>query len=147
MKEKELELLVERYLDGETTLDEEQRLQDYFLKHEDVSASMRPVRCLVLGLAALREPQTTTEANPPSVQRKPLSVYLRRTIGIAASLLLIAGMALGFYRSQNYCEAIVYGHPTSDRELIMQEVNGTMGQINAQTPVDHQLRDMLLSTD
>lgn len=54
---------------------------------------------------------------------------------------------LTLYRSQNYCEAIVYGEPVNDRELIMREVSGTMSQINKQSTVEHQLRDVLMTSE
>lgn len=72
---------------------------------------------------------------------------MRRAVGIAACALLIVGLALTLYRSQNYCEAVVYGHTVTDQETVMHEVSGTIRQIDAQTPVDNQLRDVLLSTE
>mgnify|MGYP000537214313 CR=1 FL=1 len=45
------------------------------------------------------------------------------------------------------CEAIVYGEPVNDRELIMREVSGTMSQINKQSTVEHQLRDVLMTAE
>ena len=118
MNEKELNALIARYMEGETTCEEERRLEAYFQAHADVDEPLRPIRQLVLGLGAL-----------------------------AASLLLIAGLALTLYRSQNYCEAIVYGEPVNDRELIMREVSGTMSQINKQSTVEHQLRDVLMTAE
>lgn len=147
MNENELKLLVERYMDGETTLEEEERLQSYFLEHENVDGELASARQLVLGLASLRVPQETTKPATPPKKRSKMAVYVRRTIGIAASLLLLAGLALTYDRSQNYSEAIVYGHPTNDRELIRKEVSGTIDQLNDQTPVEHQLRDVLLGAE
>ena len=41
----------------------------------------------------------------------------------------------------------VYGEPVNDRELIMREVSGTMSQINKQSTVEHQLRDVLMTAE
>lgn len=108
---------------------------------------LRPIRQLVLGLGALAEPLAQTDSPAAKPQRSRLHIYVRRIAGVAASLLLIAGLTLTLYRSQNYCEAIVYGEPVNDRELIMREVSGTMSQINKQSTVEHQLRDVLMTSE
>lgn len=148
MNEKELNALIARYMQGETTCEEERRLEAYFQAHADVDEPLRPIRQLVLGLGALAEPLAQTDLprqrNPSAAD---LHIYVRRIAGVAASLLLIAGLALTLYRSQNYCEAIVYGEPVNDRELIMREVSGTMSQINKQSTVEHQLRDVLMTAE
>lgn len=108
---------------------------------------LRPIRQLVLGLGALAEPLAQTDPPAAKPKRSRLHIYVRRISGVAASLLLIAGLALTLYRSQNYCEAIVYGEPVNDRELIMREVSGTMSQINKQSTVEHQLCDVLMTAE
>lgn len=147
MNEKELNALVARYMEGETTREEERRLETYFQDHADVAEALRPIRQLVLGLGALSEPLAQTIIPTETQKRSWLHIYARRIVGVAASLLLIAGLALTLYRSQNYCELIVYGEPVNDRELTMREVNNTMGQINQQSTVEHQLRDVLMTTE
>ena len=147
MNKKELNTLIERYMDGETTLDEERKLESYFMKHDNVDGDMASIRQLVLGLGALHEPLTQKNISSGVRKRTQLHVLMRRAAGIAACALLIAGLALTLYRSQNYCEAVVYGHTVTDQETVMPEVSGTIRQIDAQTPVDNQLRDVLLSTE
>lgn len=147
MNEKELNALIARYMEGETTCEEELRLEAYFQVHADVDEPLRPIRQLVLGLGALAEPLAQTDPPAAKPKRSRLRIYVRRIAGVAASLLLIAGLTLTLYRSQNYCEAIVYGEPVNDRELIMREVSGTMSQINKQSTVEHQLRDVLMTAE
>lgn len=148
MNEKELNALIARYMEGETTCEEERRLEAYFQAHADVDEPLRLIRQLVLGLGALAEHQLAQTDSPAAKpKRSRLHIYVRRIAGVAASLLLIAGLALTLYRSQNYCEAIVYGEPVNDRELIMREVSGTMSQINKQSTVEHQLRDVLMTAE
>ena len=137
MNEKELNALIARYMEGETTCEEERRLEAYFQAHADVDEPLRPIRQLVLGLGALAEPLAQTDPPAAKPKRSRLHIYVRR----------IAGLALTLYRSQNYCEAIVYGEPVNDRELIMREVSGTMSQINKQSTVEHQLRDVLMTAE
>lgn len=147
MNDKELSALVARYLDGDTTLEEEKQLAGYFRQHKTVSPDLLPIRAMVIGLDALSAQECET---PQKVQHKPrprLHVYLRRVVGIAASLLLLVGLALTLYRSQNYCEATVYGRPVNNPEFVMEEVSGTMEQIDHQAPVENQLRDVLMSTE
>ena len=50
MNEKELNALIARYMEGETTCEEERRLEAYFQAHADVDEPLRPIRQLVLGL-------------------------------------------------------------------------------------------------
>ena len=137
MNEKELNALIARYMEGETTCEEERRLEAYFQAHADVDEPLRPIRQLVLGLGALAEPLAQTDPPAAKPKRSRLHIYVRRIAGVAATL----------YRSQNYCEAIVYGEPVNDRELIMREVSGTMSQINKQSTVEHQLRDVLMTAE
>ena len=147
MNKQELNTLIGRYMDGETTLDEERKLESYFMKHDNVDGDMASIRQLVLGLGALHEPLTQKNISSGVRKRTQLHVLMRRAAGIAACALLIVGLALTLYRSQNYCEAVVYGHTVTDQETVMHEVSGTIRQIDAQTPVDNQLRDVLLSTE
>ena len=69
MNEKELNALIARYMEGETTCEEERRLEAYFQAHADVDEPLRPIRQLVLGLGALAEHQLA------SVERQRQSCY------------------------------------------------------------------------
>lgn len=62
MNEKELNALIARYMEGETTCEEERRLEAYFQAHADVDEPLRPIRQLVLGLGALAEPLAQTDS-------------------------------------------------------------------------------------
>lgn len=147
MNDNEIRAIVARYLDGDTTLEEEKLLADYFRQHKTVAPELQSVRAMVIGLDALCVQESKTDANTQPTHRPKLRVYLRRVAGIAASLLLIVGLALTLYRSQNYCEATVYGRPVDNPEFVMEEVSGTMAQIDHQAPVENQLRDVLMTTE
>ena len=56
INKKELNTLLNRYMEGETTLKEEQQLVAYFKSHPNVSVSLQPIRQLILGLEAIRKP-------------------------------------------------------------------------------------------
>ena len=67
MNEKELNALIARYMEGETTCEEERRLEAYFQAHADVDEPLRPIRQLVLGLGALGangSPGSEAQAQP-----------------------------------------------------------------------------------
>ena len=135
-----------RYM-GDASLSED-IAQDVLLRLWQLLDELRtPMDGLALGLGALAEPLAQTDPPAAKPERSRLHIYVRRIAGVAASLLLIAGLAPTLYRSQNYCEAIVYGEPVNDRELIMREVSGTMSQINKQSTVEHQLRDVLMTAE
>ena len=146
MNEKELNALIARYMEGETTCEEERRLEAYpGSRRRGRTAAPHPPTGARTGSTGRALGANGFPAAKP--QRSRLHIYVRRIAGVAASLLLIAGLALTLYRSQNYCEAIVYGEPVNDRELIMREVSGTMSQINKQSTVEHQLRDVLMTAE
>lgn len=147
INKKELNTLLNRYMEGETTLKEEQQLVTYFKSHPNVSVSLQPIRQLILGLEAIRKPLQQEEISTKQQKHNRKGFIIRRIVSVAASLLLITLLTISFYHSQNYCKAIVYGHPVNDREQIMREVNGTIGEINDQTTIEHQLHDVLLSTE
>ena len=68
INKKELNTLLNRYMEGETTLKEEQQLVAYFKSHPNVSVSLQPIRQLILGLEAIRKPLQQEEI--PTKQQK-----------------------------------------------------------------------------
>lgn len=151
--------LTEKFMEGDTTLREEQELYRYF-SGSDVAEDLLPLRPLFIGLAALpdiysEEPAKikgamsakTTERHKGRHARF-VQLMLRRAAAAAAVLLLFLG-ATAVYRSQNYSEVIVYGHKSSDAALLHHEIATTMQQLDMQpeNSVKAQLDDVLLGQE
>ncbi len=151
--------LTEKFMEGDTTLREEQELYRYF-SGSDVAEDLLTLRPLFTGLAALpdiysEEPAKikgamsakTTERHKGRHARF-VQLMLRRAAAAAAVLLLFLG-ATAVYRSQNYSEVIVYGHKSSDAVLLHHEIATTMQQLDMQpeNSVKAQLDDVLLGQE
>lgn len=100
MKEKEIQQLMERFLEGATTNAEEQMLYDYF-NGRDVADSLKPYQEMFRWYAA-RMPEQ--KANP---KKRTYAKWL----SIAASILLLVGIGFGYryYQEQQELYAIYEG--------------------------------------
>ena len=159
--------LTEKFMEGDTTLREEQELYRYF-SGSDVAEDLLPLRPLFTGLAALpdiysEEPAEMEERMPAKIKgamsaktterhkgRHARFVQLMlRWASVAAAVLLLFLGGTAVYRSQNYSEVIVYGHKSSDAALLHHEIATTMQQLDMQpeNSVKAQLDDVLLGQE
>ncbi|GAB6976699.1 hypothetical protein [Prevotella falsenii] len=99
MENKEIKLLIDKFLDGETTLAEERKLYTYF-RSEKVSSEYLHYRDMFLDLAAVQQ-LSEHSGEPPKQPVRTSTVMLRRIIGIAASLLLLLGVFLFYGQYQD----------------------------------------------
>jgi hypothetical protein len=151
--------LTEKFMEGDTTLREEQELYRYF-SGSDVAEDLLTLRPLFTGLAALpdiysEEPAKikgamsakTTERHKGRHARFVQLMLRRASVAAAVLLLFLGGTAV--YRSQNYSEVIVYGHKSSDAVLLHHEIATTMQQLDMQpeNSVKAQLDDVLLGQE
>lgn len=90
MEYNEIKRLLDRYFDGETTLDEEQTLRRYFNSTTDIPADLR-YAAPMFAYAAKKRMQTRPAVAEATLKRAP-----RRRFGaIAAAMAAAACMALG----------------------------------------------------
>lgn len=104
MEYNEIRRLLDRYFDGETTLDEEQTLRRFFTTTDDVPADLR-YAAPMFAYAAEKRAQTR-----PVVAKASLKHSLRRRWGIAASTAAAACMILGavtIYRGGDFAAEVV----------------------------------------
>lgn len=127
MKEKEIQQLIERFLEGETTNAEEQMLYDYF-NGRDVADSLKPYQEMFRWYAA-RMPEQ--KANP---KKRTYAKWL----SIAASILLLVGIGFGYryYQEQQELYAIYEGSyivrdgvKNSDIKQILPELQATEQEV------------------
>ena len=155
--ELKIRTLLERFFDGETTLEEEQLLYAFFQQtaEEQLAEDLRPLRGMFLDLQELGG-KGDTEVATMSQHRE--TGGLHRGAGhrwgwrvAAALLVLVAGGAwLLFGRSGQPAEgddevvAFVYGQRTTDPAVVLSEMQHTMTALSADdsNDVEQQLKTM-----
>lgn len=143
----EIRTLTDRFFDGDTTLAEEQHLYELYRSAETLPDDLAPLREMMLDLAALRQPHTTGTESRVShghTLRRPATW---RWLSMAASLLLLFALGSAWYahRQQDELVAYVYGHRTTDREVVMQEVQQALASLaddEATIAMETQMKEM-----
>lgn len=92
MERSEFKALLELYLEGQTTLEQERQLSAYFLTCEDIPAELLPYKAIFAAFATAKEVTTTVE---PKVQKPRRSWKI--IWGVAASLSAAACVVLGVF--------------------------------------------------
>ena len=135
--------LTDRFFDGTTTLEEEQELYDYYRREQALPADLAQLRQLFLDFAAVQfgdEQALNVNVNKP---RR----WLRWAVAACAALLIAAGAAvwLNYGRQgDEECVAYIYGERTTDRDVVLGEMQKTMAAVAADgsDEVEKQLKMM-----
>jgi len=90
MRTHEIDILIKKYLDAETTLVEETILRDYFNNNNNVDEHLLPYKMMFVHF------------NKKETYRKPIVKKSFGWIRIAASVVLLIGMYFGFEAKQQY---------------------------------------------
>lgn len=152
MKEEHIRQLIERFFDGETTLDEESLLYDYFAT-EQLADDLLPLRDMFLSLSVMAVKPTerldeVSSIAPEHAKRRTIWMLQPATIAkIAASMVLplMFGIYLWSYNRANYCEAYFYNSRVTDDEMVMDEVEDVLAALGGseESQVDRQLKLIL----
>ncbi len=129
--------LTDRFLEGETTLEEERELYAFY-RSEEVPDDLLSLRPLFVGLEEI-------QLETPSITPKKKKGDWRKWVMIAASVLVLFlfGGSFLWQQQQNECVAYVYGERVTDRDLIMQEMERSIGTMTeGQNDIENQLNDM-----
>ena len=129
--------LTDRFLEGETTLEEERELYAFY-RSEEVPDDLLSLRQLFVGLEEI-------QLETPSITPKKKKGDWRKWVMIAASVLVLflLGGSFLWQQQQNECVAYVYGERVTDRDLIMQELERSIGTMTeGQNDIENQLNDM-----
>lgn len=129
--------LTDRFLEGETTLEEERELYAFY-RSEEVPDDLLSLRPLFVGLEEI-------QLETPSITSKKKKGDWRKWVMIAASVLVLFlfGGSFLWQQQQNECVAYVYGERVTDRDLIMQEMERSIGTMTeGQNDIENQLNDM-----
>ncbi len=87
-----IEKLLDRYFEGETTLMEEQQLRDFF-QHESVPPHLAPYAAMFKGFAKAQQETSSREVSlPESIQKRSVWIW-----SIAASFVVALGIGSMLY--------------------------------------------------
>lgn len=141
-KDEKIRKLVARFMEGETSLDEERRLYRYF-SGDGVADDLLPMRDFFRSVAVMC-PSKSGQDGGNTVLRNLLSRPW--FIGVAASiaLLMAVGSMVFSPEPHDYCEAYIYNRHVTDPAAVMKEVDGTLQAIHqdGEASVESQLRDI-----
>lgn len=133
--------LTDRFFDGKTSLEEEQELYDYYRREQALPNDLAPLRRLFLDFAAVQfvDEQTVIASKPRR--------WLRWAVAASAALLIAAGAAVWLNSGQqgdDECVAYIYGERTTDRDVVLGEMQKTMAAVTADgsDEVEEQLKMM-----
>ena len=113
----EIRTLIERFFEGETTLEEEHWLYDYFKQTKDLPGELETYREMFLGFDAIaldnlddspidreeHENQLTTTNISISTKPPKYKVLWKQVAGIAAMLTLIVGSIWVYWAYERFC--------------------------------------------
>lgn len=149
--DRDIHRLVEKFMNGGTTLSEEHELYAYF-HGSAVADDLQQMRELFLGLEGLESLDGLGKQQKAEERPKPVARRLRLRpwlTAVAATLLtlIVVSAALYVNHQQNYCEAIVYGQKVTDKTAIRAEMAQTMKAVGIEgdNGVDDQLHDVLMT--
>lgn len=100
MKQEQINELMKRYLEGDTTLEEEQQLYQYFREQDDIPQSLLPYRQMMLDLAAAEGTEKEDEPLQADFSRQEShSIGWRRYAAILVGIVLLSGIAYAAFRA------------------------------------------------
>lgn len=155
--ELKIRTLLERFFDGETTLEEEQQLYAFFQQtaEEQLAEDLRPLRGMFLDLRELggkgdTEVATMSQHRGTRGQRRGAGHRWGWRVAAALLVLVAGGAWLLFGRSEQPAEgddevvAFVYGQRTTDPAVVLSEMQHTMTALSADdsNDVEQQLKTM-----
>lgn len=131
MKQQYIHQLIERFLDAETTLQEEQQLYEFFAQ-DDIPSDLEPYREMFRDLACIKEKddhkdldiiseEKDTASIPNIIEIKP-KIRRWQHIGVAASIavLLISGILVYNRTDNNYAVAYINDQKITDDATAVQ---------------------------
>lgn len=123
----EIKILIDRYYDGETTLQEEAAIANYFATHNDIPAELEATRAIFMATSCIKETKAPV-AKPQRTNR--MRELIISSGGIAAAAVIIMGVILSLryepmpeIESQPLIACHINGVAISDQEIARNEAN------------------------
>lgn len=133
----EIEELLNRYFEGETSLQEEQTLKEYFLNADNVPAKWNYAKAMFTGFSSKKEVTSHTVA----VRKKGMSLK-RIAAAVAVVAILSAGAAMLIPEEKEiYC--YVNGKPVTDYELALKHAERAFGIMEKEISKPAQSLDLI----
>lgn len=119
MDYKELKAVLAKYLEGNSSIEEEKKLRNYFLQQEDIPAEFQYAKDLFTHYH--KESTENFEDAKIRYLRKTRQRNIRMT-AVAAGILLLAGLFAIFLKPRrNVAYAYINGKPVTDKNIAMEE--------------------------
>ncbi len=129
MEAKDIDRLLERYWQCETSCEEEQELRSFF-SGDSVPENLKAYRSLFVW--KIKQSEIKAEKQLKTRMQKPVSVQFYHWIRVAASVLLLLSVGIGFYthyEQQEYMEK-VFSETYTDPEEAMKETQEALGIVS-----------------
>ena len=124
MEYKELEILLDKYFEGNTSLKEEQEIKDFFKNNSELPENLIETKAMFLFFQSEKEEQTELEF-VPTARRKPkknLRKIYYQVSGIAASIiLLISILTYSDNSEEQKIYAYINGKPIMNEQVAKME--------------------------
>lgn len=133
----EIEELLNRYFEGETSLQEEQTLKEYFLNADNVPAKWNYAKVMFTGFSSNKEATNHTVA----VKKKGMPLK-RIAAAVAVVALLSVSVAL-FVPKEKEIYCYVNGKPVTDYELALKHAERAFGIMEKEISKPAQSLDLI----
>jgi hypothetical protein len=121
--------VLEAYFKGNSSLEQEKRLREYFLKNENVPAELEYARRLFLHLKI--ESEIAFTGSITSKSRYLGNRWIVRLSGIAAGILLLWGLWLIFEKPASpVVYAYINGKPVTDKTIALEEAQKALSMVS-----------------
>ena len=98
-----IKILINKYLDGITSLEEEQEIARYFVENNNIPEEYQPVKLMFEAFGKLKS--VTPVVKPKVGNGWRLNVNIKWVTGVAASVLLVIGVSIAILNNNRH-EAI-----------------------------------------
>ncbi len=133
----EIEELLNRYFEGETSLQEEQTLKEYFLNADNVPAKWNYAKAMFTGFSSNKEVTSHT------VVVKKKGMPLKRIAAAAAVVALLSVSVALFVPKEKEIYCYVNGKPVTDYELALKHAERAFGIMEKEISKPAQSLDLI----
>lgn len=139
-KEEYIQQLLDKYLDGDTSIAEEEALRGYFIHSgDDIPEERRPYKALFTYIVEERADKTVTNSH---VNFKALLRYRRVYAAMTAAAALIAVMMISLpHTEKNY--AVIDGKVYTDKNIVEDEALKALDMVSSDQDADFSALEMM----